>query len=208
MMHKRRVLRTMVRDNSTHREAAASVRRRRRSSRRRRRRSRSISCRRDLQTTAAPPLAPHPQVLTQEEPRPPQVTPLRASNASVTVSADDWPLLPQTASAANKLSIVVKGPHDKHSDEERLADEKVLRMLKQLLNTMRKLIAGMESQSAKIVVQVLDALEPLIEALLVIYYGATNRHHFTGRESLQFFRDAMERQRTTRADVRFSAAHV
>ncbi|KAH9370726.1 hypothetical protein HPB48_013967 [Haemaphysalis longicornis] len=65
--------RTMVRDNSTHREAAASVRKRRRSSRRRRRQSRSISrpCR-DLETTAAPPLAPlfapPPQVLTQEEP--------------------------------------------------------------------------------------------------------------------------------------------
>ncbi|KAH9367967.1 hypothetical protein HPB48_022664 [Haemaphysalis longicornis] len=165
MMHERRVLRTMVRDNSTHREAAASVRRRRRSSRRRRRQSRSISRPRDLQTTAAPPLAPLPQVLTQEEPRPPPVPPRRANIASGTVSADDWPLLPQTVSAANKSAIVVKGPHEKHSNEERIADEKVLRMLKQLLNTMRKLIAGLKSQSAKIVVQVLDALEPLIEAL-------------------------------------------
>ncbi|KAH9363389.1 hypothetical protein HPB48_019479 [Haemaphysalis longicornis] len=68
-------------------------------------------------------------------------------------------------SAANKSAIVVKGPHEKHSNEERIADEKVLRMLKQLLNTMRKLIAGLKSQSAKTVVQVLDALESLIEAL-------------------------------------------
>ncbi|KAH9381248.1 hypothetical protein HPB48_014441 [Haemaphysalis longicornis] len=165
MMHEHRVLRTMVRDNSTHREAAASVRRRRRSSRRRRRQSRSISRPSDLRTTAAPPLAPPPQVLTQEEPRPPVVPPHQANIASGTVSADDWPPLPQTASAAGKSAIEVKGPHVKHSDEERLADEKVLRMLKQLLNTMRKLIAGLQSQSAKIVVHVLDALEPLIEAL-------------------------------------------
>ncbi|KAH9370821.1 hypothetical protein HPB48_004504 [Haemaphysalis longicornis] len=164
MMHERRVLRTMVRDNSTHREDAASVRRRRRSSCRRRRQSRSISHPRDLQATAAPPLAPPPQVLTQEEPRPPPVPPRRANIASGTVSANDWPLLPQTASAANKSAILLKGPHDKHSNEERLADE-MLRMLKQLLNTMRKLIAGLKSQSAKIVVQVLDALEPRIEEI-------------------------------------------
>lgn len=42
----------------------------------------------------------------------------------------------------------------------------------------------------------------------MIYYGAKNRHNFTGRETSQFFRDAMERKRTARADVRFSAAHV
>ncbi|KAH9379330.1 hypothetical protein HPB48_008003 [Haemaphysalis longicornis] len=111
LMYERRVLRTMVRDNSTHREAAASVRTRRRSSRCRRRQSRSIPRPGYLKITAAPPLAPPAQLLTHENPRLLPVPLRRANIASGTVSADDWPPLPQTASAANTSAIVVNGPH-------------------------------------------------------------------------------------------------
>lgn len=189
IMHERRVLQTMVRDNSTRREAAASVRRRHRRSRRRRQ-SRSTSRHNNLQTAQAPPLVPPPQVLTQEEPRPPPVPPRRTNSASEVLPADGWPPLPQIASATNKSADEARGPHatrsekerqiastkDKsaneargphatHSDEERLASEKVLGMLKHLINSMRRQIAGLQCQSARMVVPVLDVLESLIEVL-------------------------------------------
>lgn len=44
--------------------------------------------------------------------------------------------------------------------------EKVVKMLKHLINTMRSRLAGVRTQAAKIVSQVLDVVEPLLAIIL------------------------------------------
>lgn len=146
------VLRQMVRDGSTHREAAAKVRRRRS---RRRRRSKS---------TAKPTDAPLPQSSNP---------PLQASGSTsntrakehrgITAPADAWPALPTKNAPAEPLHRSPKVTSERHSGDSH--DKEVVAMVKALMNTLRVLLTSIHTPAARSALQILDALNPVLSSL-------------------------------------------
>lgn len=143
-----KILKKMVRDHSTHREAAIAVRRSRRRTRSRQKKLSSVN---DVSThqedrdrsAAQKPLPPAPQ-----EPRltTPQEDPA------------EWPLLP-----SRTVSSVTRPPV--RPPAVSTTDDQIRAMLKQLIGTLRLIIAGVDTPIAKAAVQILDAIEPVLATL-------------------------------------------
>lgn len=167
MAEERQILRKMVRENSTHKEAANSVRKKRRRLRQRRRRSQSKSREKEsLPLSTWMQNVPQREQGRQTQAAPPPVPPRpsrneASSNVRPTSSAVAWPSLPQRASGGDTPSVLPKS----REGNERLENEKMIDMLKQLVNTMRILISGLATPTALSVVKALDAMEPLLAAL-------------------------------------------
>lgn len=160
------IMKKMVRDRSTHREAARAVRRRRHRSRLRRKRSSSVH-RVEESTPKAKPSSP-PRLLlaatkdgTQDS-APSQSTQAQGKQSlALNTSELQWPSLPSRA-ACTPLSYGATAPNE---DNEKMDNADVKSMLKNLMGSMRKILGGLNTPAAKAAVQLLEVLEPLLVVL-------------------------------------------
>ena len=153
MKKEMQVLRQMVRDGSTHREAAAKVRRRR--SRRRRTSRKPTTEARD----ARAPQTTHP----------PQQAPISASNkhpkndTRIIGPPDAWPALPSINPPAEPQHLSLKGTSERVGGDSQ--DKEVIAMVKTLMNTIRVLLNNIQTPAARSALQILDALNPVLSSL-------------------------------------------
>lgn len=161
------VLRKMVRDNSTHRQAATSIRRRRRRSRHRRQHDKSTSHTDGPSTAWQTPRLPSLLLRSRCGPDVPSSAAARGTHAlhkttlPPTDSDIDWPSLPPKQTGLNASGDV----SSKVVENDKTENENVRSMLKHLITTMRSLLCGLQTPVAKTALHVLDALEPLLAAL-------------------------------------------
>lgn len=151
-----KVLRQMVRDGSSHREAAAKVRRRRSRRRRSSRKSTAIA---------------------KDAPRPPTVhkLPQTTSNTSsedptqkvsnVIASREEWPPLPRLDQPAERQHVARSPNNDSPSDSSQDDDKQVVTMIRALMNTFRVLLTAIHTPAARGALQILDALNPVLSSL-------------------------------------------
>lgn len=148
------VLKQMVRDSSTHKEAAEAVRRRRRRRRRSSRRTAPASKNAlPLQVTKSPAV---PSAANADTGR--QKTTRR-------LSTDEWPPLPSTRPIDTQQQVPHPVQQAAPSDEVRHTDQQVVSLLRSLMNAIRVLLSNMHTTSAKSALQVLDTLSPVLAAL-------------------------------------------
>lgn len=140
------VLRKMVRDRSTHREAATKIHRHQRRSRNRRRRSAS--------TTGQP--VPH-EKSTRAPVIPQSSGPVATSTLLNTKDTTIWPALPSRSAEVQ--------PERQHEREASSSDGQIKAMLTQLVRSLRMLLMGVKTPVANAAVQILDALEPVLAAI-------------------------------------------
>lgn len=150
-----KVLRQMVRDGSSHREAAAKVRRRRS----RRRRSRK------------------PTAIAKDAPRPLTVQQLlhTTSNSSneipqqnvshIIASSEEWPPLPRLDPPAERQDVARSPNHASPSGSNQDNDKQVVTMIRALMNTLRALLTAIHTPAARGALQILDALYPVLSGL-------------------------------------------
>lgn len=142
------VLKQMVRDSSTHKEAAEKVRRRRRRRRRSSRRTMSHSVRKSV-----PPV--------------PSAATTNAAEIEATcrsLSTKEWPPLKETRPVEKPQQ---KEPQPQVQDATTAwhTDHQVVAILRSLMNAIRMLLGNMKTTSARSALQVLDALSPVLAAL-------------------------------------------
>lgn len=165
MKKEMQVLRQMVRDGSTHREAAAKVRRRRS---RRRRTSRKPST--EARDARAPQTA-----------HPPQQAPISASNkhhkndTRIIGPPDAWPALPSINPPAEPQHRSLKVTSERVGGDSQ--DQEVIAMVKTLMNTIRILLNNIQTPAARSALQILDALNPVLSSL--------GKHHGSSSAALQ-----------------------
>lgn len=164
MKKEMQVLRQMVRDGSTHREAAAQVRRRR-SRRRRPLRRPSAEARIEPHqtTTGIPPQASrHADNKSSKQ------------DKSITGSPEAWPALPTIdppSEPPHRSSTITS---ERECGDSR--DKEIVAMVKALMNTIRMLLTSIDSPAAKSALQLVDALKPVLSSL--------ERHHGSASASL------------------------
>lgn len=169
------VLKQMVRDHTTHKEAAATVRQRRRHRSRRRRSSRKAGhSPTNAFTQAAPPpvqLLP-PPLPPRPPPPPPPPPPLaqqdspsnRRSQVQQPLSADSWPSLPSIVPPPEPQRSVLRKPM-RSPAQAAGPDLQVVAVLRSLMNAIRMLLTSINTPSALSALQVLEALEPVLASL-------------------------------------------
>lgn len=158
-----RVLRKMVRDNSTHREAVTSIRRHRRRPKRRHQRKHS-GHRSDASPSATDEhTRAHYQAATPmlyaPRPRDAESGPTPALHADA--SDTEWPSLP-TGAIKKTTSWAATS---KRAENDRQDTEKSQTMLKHLLKSIRAILNELHTPGAKTAVQILNVLEPLLLTL-------------------------------------------
>ncbi|XP_049276264.1 uncharacterized protein LOC119374771 [Rhipicephalus sanguineus] len=164
------VMKQMVRDGSTHKEAADVVRNRQRRSRRRRR-SKTTATQYGRTTRSPTPTDRQTSLKRQLPPLPPPPPP----NASQLESRKDaealkaaadvaWPSLPPLSTHKEPMQ---NAPRSASSSTDDCHDKnlQVLAVLRSLMTTMRTLLNGMTTPSAQCALQVLDSLEPVLASL-------------------------------------------
>lgn len=164
MKNERLILKKMVKDNSSHQEAAASIRRRKRRSRSRRSKSHATSLaeppsqklsaqvpqRLELQNKTPPAAAPHVTTVVQKD-----------AGILSTSSDVEWPALSSKVVEPTRPRFHAV-PADNVDKPE---GQQVNVLLKQLVHSMRTLLSGLNTPTARVVVQFLEAIEPLLAAL-------------------------------------------
>lgn len=161
LKNERRVLSTMVRDCSSHKEAAISLRRKRRRSRKSDRRAQcSQGELQPEQPVQLPTALPAPLVQGSQDTDPLSPQPARVSSG--TACSVQWPPLPSKGDPKRDSACT----NEQLNDQDRLKTEQVLKMLRHLINTMRSSLRDVQTQAAKIVVRVLDIVEPLLAVIL------------------------------------------
>lgn len=156
-----RILKKMVRDHSTHREAAKAIRHRRRRSRHRRQRDRSVppveGSTAQLQT---PPLLRGRNEDTRAL-KPLYSTKVQGNSSSVpNTSEAQWPSLPSRPSGTPLCTAPTR-----NEEIEKTDDIDVQSMLKNLMGSMRRILSSLNTPAAKAAVQLLEVLEPLLVVL-------------------------------------------
>lgn len=149
------ILRQMVRDSSTHKEAAEKVRRRRRRHRRRSSRRTESTTRSKSTHLGTAPTAGYTAANADDG----------REKTSRSLSTEEWPPLTRTQ--------LVEEPHQKpHSseqaattEEQRNLDKQVIALLRPIINAIRTVLNNMRTTSARSALQVLDALSPVLAAL-------------------------------------------
>lgn len=154
------ILRKMVRDGSSHRDAATAIRRRRP---RKRRSSSGIRERsRPAATPSTPPRPPPPT-----NPNIDKTIRTKSGYAAAASSGEVWPALPQTCQASEpQQGIRPLNSNVAAGDEMRERDSQVITMLRSLTNVMRLLLTNMDTPAARSALQVLDALTPVLETIV------------------------------------------
>lgn len=179
LIQERKVLRQMVKDHSSHKDASAKVRRRRRS---RRRRSSStvvikdghdISREDGTTSQALPP--PPPQSLPPPALLPPGAPAYSTDSVPTTSNgkvnktgkssppAENWPRLPSLQLADSRREEAK--PHQTSSTSSKKEDMQVIAVLRALINATRKLLNTLKTPTASCALEVLDALDPLLASL-------------------------------------------
>lgn len=153
--NERAVLKRMVRDNSTHREAAATVRRRRRHHRRS---SRNVtSADRDPSSQARRTGPPSSSSAKTDTPK--------TESGSRLPPREEWPSLPRTQPVSEVHRSPPTSMPSRTTDEKTTEDRQVINMLQTLMSAMRMLLSNMNTPSAQSALQVLDTLSPVLAAL-------------------------------------------
>lgn len=152
------ILKKMVRDRSTHREAAADVRRRRS----RRRRSSRNSALRTQNTRAAQPLAVESAPTSVQNVSKPRID----NGASQKNAVDEeWPPLPRISPVEKPQQGKAPQCSTPHPDQLTEHDRRIVTMLKSLIDAIRTLVGNSNTPTARSAVQVLDALSPVLANL-------------------------------------------
>lgn len=168
------VLKQMVRDHSTHKEAAALVRQRRRHRSRRRRSSKKAShaSTHDSTNATPPPVQQlHPPPIPPRPSPPPPPPPAQQESSSrhhtevqSPSSVDAWPPLslpvPPTEPKNSVLKSVTRSPAPTAGP-----DRQVVAVLRSLMNAIRTLLTSLNTPSALSALQVLEALDPVLASL-------------------------------------------
>lgn len=142
------IIKQMVRDSSSHREAAETVRRRRN---RRRKRTREGAVHKQTVSNSSPSSASRHASTKRNE--------TEKSNA-----AGDWPALPRTQPAKEPPRIISTATHTS-VDEVPRVDRQIVPMLRSLMNVIKELLTSIATPAARSGLQVLDALSPVLAAL-------------------------------------------
>lgn len=145
------VIKQMVRDSSTHKEAAERVRRRRN---RRRKRSRQS--------------ANH--MLPEHSTSPSSTEKAASTNRNVTQGsnkAEDWPALPRIQPAKEPAQPSRPAPTSKpiSADDAPRVDRQIVPMLRSLVAVITELLRSLGTPTARSGLQVLDALSPILATL-------------------------------------------
>ncbi|XP_037514780.1 uncharacterized protein LOC119391178 [Rhipicephalus sanguineus] len=163
MKKEMQVLRQMVRDGSTRREAAAKVRRRR-SRRRRPSQPAAEAGNAPLQMTVHTP--PQASSNTGNE--------QSKKDASIIGPPDAWPALPTVDPPTEPQRRSSKITSERQCGDSR--DKEIVAMVKALMNTIRALLNSINTPAAKRALQILDALNPVLSSL--------EKHHGSSSASL------------------------
>lgn len=154
--NERAVLKRMVRDHSTHREAAATLRRRRRH--RHRRASRRVaSTDRDTPSSGKAATIPTPTSTKTDT--------ATTKKGATLAPPEEWPTLPRAQPASKSHQIAPPSMTSQTADATTTEDRQVIAMLKSLMDAMRILLSSMKTPSAQSALQVLDTLSPVLAAL-------------------------------------------
>lgn len=141
------IIKQMVRDNSTHREAAERVRRRR--SRRRRRVGQSV---------AHNPFPPSTS----------EVVSTKRNEVEKLTAADEWPTLPRTQPAKEPPARPRRPTPSTEStsvEDVSRVDRQIIPMLRSLVAVMADILRSLGTPTARSGLQVLDALSPVLASL-------------------------------------------
>lgn len=148
------ILKQMVRDSSTHKEAAEKIRRRRRRRRR--------SSRRRAPTSG--------DKLTHQERSPAAVystanTDVGKEQRGRPVSTEEWPPLTRTQRSEEPQQKPSSSEQAAVMEDLRNTDQQVIALLRPLINAIRLLLSNLHTPSARSALQSLDALSPVLAAL-------------------------------------------
>lgn len=148
------ILKQMVRDNSTHKEAAVKVRRRRRHRRRSsRRKTSSFQEKSPRQASSSADVSSTPN------------TDVGREKTARSLSTKEWPPLPRTRPPEEPQKKPPPVQQGAVSEESRNTDEQVIALIRPLMNAIRVLLSNMHTPSARSALQVLDALSPVLATL-------------------------------------------
>ncbi|XP_049527233.1 uncharacterized protein LOC125947003 [Dermacentor silvarum] len=158
--NEQKILRQMVRDHSTHKEAATKVRRRRRRSRHRKSRKHCDSSK-EVHTPEKAVRQPLTSCVTNADER---------RTPAIDNSKEAWPPLPKPCQLAEPRDTSrptttngpTAGPAAVRAEGQ---DLQVIAMLKSLMNVMRTLLTNLNTPNARSALQVLDAMNPVLASL-------------------------------------------
>ncbi|XP_037520998.1 uncharacterized protein LOC119397645 [Rhipicephalus sanguineus] len=148
------VLKRMVRDNSTHREAAATLRRRRR----RHRRTSRKDCSADSEMSSSIKAA------ALRTPNSSKTDTAKSKAETAVAPSEEWPSLPQAQPATASHRIPPPSTTQRTTDAT-TEDRQVVNLLQSLISAMPVLLSNMKTPSAQSALQVLDTLSPVLAAL-------------------------------------------
>lgn len=147
------VLRRMVRDNSTHREAAATLRRRRRRGRRPSRKNASTDREMSSSIKEADPQTPSSL----------KTDTAKQKKGTAVAPSEQWPSLPRRQPTSELHQIPPPSTTPQTSDA--MNEDQVISLLQSLMSTMRVLLSNMKTSAAQTALHVLDTLSPVLAAL-------------------------------------------
>lgn len=147
------VLKRMVRDHSTHREAAATLRRRRHRHRKAQRKTAQSNT-----TSSATTAAPSTRSANMKDAA-------QAKKMSSVDHPEEWPGLPSAQPATETPRMPPPSTPSPTTAPTTTDDRQVIIMLRSLMDAMRVLLSNMKTPSAQSALQVLDALGPVLAAL-------------------------------------------
>ncbi|KAH8028119.1 hypothetical protein HPB51_013166 [Rhipicephalus microplus] len=160
------ILKKMVRDHSTHREAARAVRRRKHCSRHRHKRSSSAHSLSNSTHKTVP--SPPPSLLLSarkedtDAQMPIQSTQVQCNQSlALPTSETQWPSLPSRATVAPSSHSAPTS----NEENKKMDNTDVKAMLTNLMGSMRKILSSQNTPAAKAAVQLLEVLEPLLLVL-------------------------------------------
>lgn len=147
------VLKQMVRDNSSHREAAETIRRRRR-------RHRTSSKKAEKRKESGPSIAA-PTVSSQAT----KGLNSTRKSAERNLSQEEWPALPSQQLPKEPQTVKPAREPTPAADDMPTADRQVISMLRPLIDAIRVILSNIGTTSARSALKVLDALSPVLESL-------------------------------------------
>lgn len=143
------ILKEMVRDNSTHREASQKIRRRRRHRRKR-------SSHGDIHA----PLRSTPPSTSSRKPESTRIPP-----PAKPLSPEDWPVLANARPSEQPSRSLLPVKANAADDEAPTADRQIIPMLRSIVSVIRSLLTSIDTPTARSGLQVLDALSPVLASL-------------------------------------------
>lgn len=152
------ILKEMVRDHSSHREAAAKIRRRRSRRRHSSRKAVDSTTRLPLPMASPPPLPPRPYNAERTT---------KDKTTEKMTSAEPWPALPKRHQTSTGAQQTPDGqPPASSVGDLSDQDRQVTVMLQSLINTIRMILNKLQTPAARSALQILDALNPVLASIV------------------------------------------